>query len=472
MKNILCNGFGVLFLLWSISTEALVSSKQTKFRSSPTQPFIKPFRQSYPLRTTHEMKHITVDDNLEISGITVPRTTWQPFSLLMLSQFILFIGVGAVIPTIPLYGKEIGLSGASNGLVVSAPALALLLLAKASGNFADKARRPAMLWGMLIIAISDFGTALASSIVPLVIARFGLGAGRCLSESGERGYATDLINTVPELRGRANAIQQAILALAIAIGAPIGGAIVEMYGPRASFLCVTAAALTSLFLYSFLPDTVVETDETFAKKKWKPSDRKNMSLWRELLKNSQWKGLCIFEVGVKFGYAAKLTSIPIIASSVLPGGALGAGSLLSAAGLSGLIGAPLGGILVDRYGAKTTIILTGLASSVGLMLIPFALGFTDNLLFPTWLAFSICVLIWSTSAAAQNPSITAFAQELAPSGYEATAMALPRACGDAVYLIAPFSLGFISDLDNIPAGFECFFAGFCGLIGAIVFVIL
>jgi len=32
--------------------------------------------------------------------------------LLLLSQFLLFIGVGAVIPSIPLYGKEIGLSSA------------------------------------------------------------------------------------------------------------------------------------------------------------------------------------------------------------------------------------------------------------------------------------------------------------------------------------------------------------------------
>jgi MFS family permease len=473
MRNCIPKGCAALiFLIWSFSSEALVSTRQIRFKSNHAKPFLKGFRLSHPLKNDLQTPCMTRDDSIEISGVTVPKTTWQPFSLLMLSQFILFIGVGAVIPTIPLYGKQIGLSGAANGLVISAPALALLLLAKASGNFADKARRPAMLWGMLLIAISDLGTSLATSIVPLVIARFGLGAGRCLSESGERGYATDLTNTVPELRGRANAIQQAILALAIAIGAPTGGAIVEMYGPRASFLCVTAAALVSLVLYSFLPETVIETDETFVENKMQPNNRKNMSAWRDLLQNSQWKGLCIFEVGAKFGYAAKLASIPILAANVLPGGALGAGSLLSVAGLSGLLGAPLGGIIVDKYGAKKTIIFTGLTSSVGLMLIPFALRFSDPLLFPTWLAFSICVLIWSTSVAAQNPSIAAFAQELAPKGNEATAMALPRACGDAVYLIAPFSLGYISDLANIPVGFECFVAGFFSLLGVIFFVIL
>ena len=84
--------------------------------------------------------------------------------LLLFSQFLLFIGVGAVIPSIPLYGKELGFSGAANGIVISAPAVALLLLAKFGGNFADKKRKPAMIIGMAIIAISDLGTALCQNL--------------------------------------------------------------------------------------------------------------------------------------------------------------------------------------------------------------------------------------------------------------------------------------------------------------------
>ena len=89
--------------------------------------------------------------------------------LLLFSQFLLFIGVGAVIPSIPLYGKELGFSGAANGIVISAPAVALLLLAKFGGNFADKKRKPAMIIGMAIIAISDLGTALCQNLPSLVV---------------------------------------------------------------------------------------------------------------------------------------------------------------------------------------------------------------------------------------------------------------------------------------------------------------
>jgi MFS family permease len=415
------------------------------------------------------------EDEPSIFGL--PQSTAKPLALLLLSQFLLFIGVGAVIPTIPLYGKEIGLSSAANGLVISAPALALLLLAKPAGTFADKARKPAMIWGMAIIAISDFGTAMSQSIIPLVIARLGLGAGRCISESGERGMLADLASTIPSLRGRALSIQQVVVALGIAIGAPAGGYVVEQYGPRASFLCVTAAASLALFLYLFLPETtsmaVVEEktngadDSSSISSKNRAQDDEDSSglAWGELIQDPRWRGLSLFEVGARFGYAAKLASIPIIAASILPGGAVGAGALLSAAGLSGLLGGPMGGFLSDRIGSKQTILLTGVTSAIGLISIPFAiqLNTPDNI--PDGAAFIAAVLLWSTSVAAQSPATSSFAQEISPPGSTATAMALPRASGDAVYLVAPFLLGYISDLSALPNGTECAFAGICGLIG-------
>jgi len=429
----------------------------------------KVFRSKETLQTSVLASSNKHEEVWSIKGIEMPKTTAKSLSLLLFSQFVLFIGVGAVIPTIPLYGKEIGLSSAMNGIVISAPALALLFLAKSSGQFADKARKPAMIWGMAIIALSDLGTALAPSLLPLVIARLGLGAGRCISESGERGILADLAATIPELRGRVLASQQAVLALGIALGAPLGGLVVETYGPRASFLCVTFAALVALVLYCFLPETV-EGKALNLSDVEEESDTGTVE-WSELLQESKWRSLSLFEIGAKFGYAAKLASIPVIASNILPGGAIGAGSLISAAGLSGLVGGPIGGLLVDKYGAKTTMIITGVTSGVGLMSIPFALQIPNvDTVFPTWALFCASVLTWSTSVAAQNPSTTALAQELAPEGSEATAMALPRAAGDGVYLFAPLLLGTIADLDYAPIGSECFFAGLCGLLGTIVLV--
>ena len=425
--------------------------------------------------TVEEANEIQIQPGVqnEDSIFGIPKETAKPLAWLLFAQFILFIGVGAVIPSIPLYGKEIGLSSAANGIVISAPALALLFLAKPAGQYADRSRKPAMMWGMAVIALSDLGTAMAQSIVPLIIARLGLGAGRGISESGERGMLADLASTIPELRGRALSIQQAVVALGIAIGAPAGGVVVEQYGPRAAFLCVTAAAFLALLMYTVLPETL-EGSKTIQSSQPSDSDEKikmekeivpnETVAWKELLKQSEWRGLSLFEVGARFGYAAKLASIPILASSILPGGAIGAGALLSATGISGLIGGPAGGYLADRIGAKNTIIITGISSGIGLILVPFALQITSPEFLPDGAAFSAAVLIWSTSVAAQGPATNAYAQEIAPAGSTATAMALPRAAGDGVYLFAPFLLGLVSDA-NVPDGTDCAIAGISGLLG-------
>ena len=434
-----------------------------------------------------------------------PRdTVATPLAILLLAQFILFIGVGAVIPSIPLYGKEIGLSGAANGIVISAPAVAMLLGAKWGGNFADVARKPAMLIGMAVIFVSDIGTALASDIVMLLVARMGLGAGRCVSEAGERGMLADIAGRVPQLRGRALAAQSAVGALGIAIGAPLGGMVVEEYGPRASFLCVSAAALVALIMYTFLPETTisdctiedengmtqVEARETVGTMEGDRMFEVQAALaetttresaiaqgdWKKLLSQNQWRGLALCQCGTSSGYATKIANIPILATAVL-GGATGAGALISAAGLSGLVGAPLGGWLVDRVGAKSTAILTGIVSATGLLLIPLALGLdngTDTVvagnMTQAGLAFSLVVILWSLGASAQGPALAALAQQLAPAGAEATAMALPRAFGDGTYIVAPFLLGLVADA-TFP-GTECAAAGVAILLGVAALALL
>lgn len=406
----------------------------------------------------------------------IPEGVMGPLILLLTSQFLLFLGVGAVIPSIPLYGKEIGLSSAANGIVISAPAVALLLGANWGGTQADQARKPAMMLGMAIIAVSDIGTALATSLPFLLLARLGLGAGRALSEAGERGMIVDLANQIPTLRGRALAAQQAVVALGITIGAPAGGVVVERYGPRAAFLCVSVAAIVALVLYAFLPETITSSNDS---KEGSNDDeaKSGPTIWMELLKEQQWQGLALCQSGASFGFAAKIASIPILAAATLPGGAAGAGALLSAAGLSGLVGAPIGGWSTDRIGAKGTAVISGIVSSIGLLLVPVALtasslgvgpdievALGDVVLDSPALFFSMAVMLWSLGANAQGPALTALAQQYSPSGAEATSLSLVKAAGDGTYIVVPFLLGLFADTFHIP-GVECSLAGSAILLG-------
>ena len=417
---------------------------------------------------------LTLSDENEVTVFGFPRdTVARPLSLFLTSQFLLFIGIGAIIPSIPLYGKEIGLSGAANGFVISAPAVTLLLGANRGGALADVARKPSMLIGMAIIAVADLATSLANSLPTLLLARLGLGAGRCISEAGERGMLADWATQSPELRGRALAAQQVVAALGIAIGAPLGGIVVEQFGPRAAFLCVSAAALLAFAIYSTLPETI----ELSTKDRRQAVDTVQLDGdWKRLLSIRQWQGLALCQAGATFGFAAKIASIPLLATAILPGGAVGAGALVSMTGLSGIVGAPIGGWLTDKTSAKSTAILSGLLSATGLMLVPLALSLDDvNITFlgldNQAAAFCAMVIVWSLGASAQGPALTALAQELAPANAKATAMALPRATGDGTYIVAPFLLGVIAD-SSLPLGAECAAAGAATLCGVLALALL
>ena len=290
----------------------------------------------------------------------------------------------------------------------------------------------------------------------------------------------DFASRVPALRGRALAAQQATLALGIAIGAPLGGIAVDVFGPRAAFLCVSGAATATLGLYALLPESI----------QWKrapesaaaapaPSDDAGgvassnlagLGSWAELLRDRRWRGLCAAECGARFGYTAKIASIPILATSAFRGGATAAGLLVSAAGLSGLIGAPAGGWLTDRRGARTTALASGLFSGLSLMLVPVALASPSQDLAAA--AFAALVVLWSIGTSAQGPSLTAIGQLLAPAGGEAEALALPRAAGDAVFVIAPFVLGSVADMLPMVPGAECAVAGAATLLGVLTLAAL
>ena len=129
----------------------------------------------------------------------------------------------------------------------------------------------------------------------------------------------------------------------------------------------------------------------------------------------------------------------------------------------------MGGWISDQVGARVTAMVSGLVSAAGLMLVPVVLAAPLSGVW-TGAAFSALVILWSLGAAAQGPALTALAQELSPPGKEATALALPRASGDGVYIIAPFLLGLIADV--CPPGFECAVAGTATAMGVLALGLL
>ena len=129
----------------------------------------------------------------QIGALGVPDSVGKPLVLLLATQAILFVGVGACLPALPLYGAALGLPASATGVVISTPAVALLLLSRASAASSTMSAASRRCWSAWRRSRSPTRAPRWRRGLPtLLVARLGLGAGRSLSESGERAFLSDL----------------------------------------------------------------------------------------------------------------------------------------------------------------------------------------------------------------------------------------------------------------------------------------
>ena len=402
---------------------------------------------------------VVVDDDSLLFGL--PRDVAEPLRTLFASQFILFLGVGALLPALPLYAQSIGLSSSANGLVISAPALAMLLLNLPLGQATDRfGRLPLMIGGMFVMAGADVATALSRSVVALVPARVLLGVGRAACECGDRAYLADLCAKAPEKRGVIVAAQSTVYAVGLVIGPLLGGRLMEAYGAPAAFYYVAAAAIGTAIGYSFLPETLTEETRARAELKASMDDddagfletvnpftssdereaakqrRRESSSWLTLLASQDQRVLLLCASANSLGFVAKLTVIPLYAAGHLDASPAEVGNLFSVTALLGLLTAPIAGVAADKFGKKVI---------VGASLAACATGLFFGAQSETQSELMFFIGAWGVGTAAAGPAINALAQELAPKGGEGEALTLPKSAADLVFLVGPLALGVLDE---------------------------
>lgn len=101
----------------------------------------------------------------------IPREIW----ILIGATFFVAVGFALVVPVLPQYAESFGVGAFLVSVVVSAFAFMRFITAPVGGILVDRfGERPMYIAGLLIVAISSFASAFASSYVELLIFR-GLG---------------------------------------------------------------------------------------------------------------------------------------------------------------------------------------------------------------------------------------------------------------------------------------------------------
>ena len=173
--------------------------------------------------------------------------------VLMLTVFVDMIGFLIVLPLLPFYAERLGADAVSVGALVSIFAAAQLASSPLWGRLSDRyGRRPMILGGLMISAVSYLLFESASTVGLLFLSRFvqGMGAG---TVGVVQAYLSDSVPS--EDRAKALGWLTAATSAGVMIGPAIGSlsAAYGLIGPGylAAILCV----LNFIFAWKWLPES-------------------------------------------------------------------------------------------------------------------------------------------------------------------------------------------------------------------------
>ncbi|WP_145409649.1 MFS transporter [Paenibacillus xylanexedens] len=174
--------------------------------------------------------------------------------LLMVNIFLVFTGIGLVVPIMPAYMELLHITGFTVGLLVAAFSFTQFLFSPVAGRWSDAlGRKRIIVVGMLIFAVSEFLFGSVNAPVLLFAARMLGGIGAALIFPAVMAYTADI--TTEEERGRGMGLINAAISTGFIIGPGIGGYLAE-FGIRIPFYAAgVAGLLAALITLAILPES-------------------------------------------------------------------------------------------------------------------------------------------------------------------------------------------------------------------------
>ncbi len=179
--------------------------------------------------------------------------------LLLLVSAVVFVDTMlyvALVPLLPGYAEDYGLSRGGVGLLVATYAAGVLLAALPAGLSTIRlGPKRTVLGGLGLMSVASVGFGLADDVWLLGLARFAQGVGSSLSWAGALAW---LIGATPRER-RGEVLGTAVGAAVFgALLGPVVGAGAELTGPAAAFIGVGALGAVLFVVLTRFPPTAAE----------------------------------------------------------------------------------------------------------------------------------------------------------------------------------------------------------------------
>lgn len=346
------------------------------------------------------------------------------------TQFIGVAGFSFVIPFMPYYIQQLGITDTDqvalwSGLVTSAQALSMAIMAPVWGALSDRYGRKLMVLrasfaGAIVLTLMGFVT----NVYQLALLRFIQGL-----LTGTVSATTTLVasQTPREHSGAALGSLQTAIFLGVSCGPLLGGLTGDAFGYRPSFWITGALlALSGLLVLFFVHEDFHPAPD--ALRTGRGSTRAALAL---VLASGALLAVLAGRILLRIGSRALDPILPLFVQSLLPAGAqVGTltGIIAAVSALGAAAGAPLIGGWSDRWGRRRLLILSAVAA--GLLFVPQA--------FVTDARWLIALQLLSGFAVGGTLStITALLTRAAPAGHEGIVFGLDASAVSGANALGP-----------------------------------
>jgi MFS family permease len=347
--------------------------------------------------------------------------------------FLVMVGLGLVLPILPLFARSYGVGYAAAGLFVSATGITRLLFDLAGGSIVDKiGERRSGASGLAVLALCSLATALAPNFA-LAVLFWGIGgAGSSVLFAAQYSY---ILKVAPkQSMARTLGIYYGAFNMGIVAGGVVGGIVADRFGLASPLVLYSGILVATAALYlRFIVDPVVDTKVAEGDG---PESGFQLGMFHRLRELVRTGGF-VTAIFLNFAYiwfvaAVFDTLVPLFAKEALSVGPAGIGALFAVALATEFVVLYPAGVLADKRGRKVVLI----PSFAALALITASLGSATSL---TTFAVAMGLLGIASGFAGVPPA--AVLSDVVPESSSGLGVGAYRFAGDLAFVVGPVATG-------------------------------
>ena len=369
------------------------------------------------------------------------------FPALALSIFASMLGVGIIVPLLPLYAENLGATGIWIGIIFASFSISRAIISPFVGRLSDRrGRKLPLSIGLLISAIISLGYT-ANSLWGLTLVRLLHGAASGMIQPVAQAYIGDVAPKGEE--GKWMGYFNAAFFTGFGFGPLMGGVLTDHFGMIASFAAMAGLNLLAFLIVVFLLPEIRQRGMATTP----PSSFKEMG------SSGMLKGLFSFQLTFSLGRGVFTAFLPIFAGIYVGLSPTLIGILVAVNILLMAVVQVYGGNIADRFNRTALVAISSLGVAASVALIPLGGNF--------WQLLWICAL-GGISGAIATPAASALSVDEGRRFGMGSTMAILTMAFSIGLGVGPLLGGVIADYISVNSVF--YFGAGVGVIGTALFI--